>query len=217
MILCSFSQMSPIQFAIDDPERKISNHFEYFEIIRLQKIPISFEYKKVQELISNEVKNGDLEKIVYLLKIQVFLQQASMNGEKAKAPEGKRKDQFLRDVVLMIQFHDSLKKLLKINTQLTDRQISSIGNLRSFVSTQLQAKEQFDQSLLLQWLKEDFKFTMDKCKQLARQAASDKCALCDQEVVLGNLNCIQMHKFNRCCYTNLQVRLIPYSLFKSFT
>lgn len=205
MVLSTFSQISPLQMVLNDPERKISNHLEYFESIRYKKNSVSVEYQWVQDKINSEAETGSLEQIVYLLKVQLFLLEASTKLDSKPTETSVEKTRFLRDIILSIRFHESLSKLVEVLPKLTTFQLSVLSSLRMFLSNLSSTKDHYGQSLLMQRLKGAFKSTLDATKQHARKVQPEICEMCDQEILFGKSHCIQMHYFKRCCYTNLQV------------
>lgn len=198
MIFATLSQMSPFQITVDDPQRRISSHFEYFAMLRFRNISTSVEEMRLQELIAKE-KNSNLEVIAYLLKIQMFL----LSTKKLGGKELKKMD-LLRNIVMALRFYESMNKLLRNRSSLTDQQRRVLYNCHTFVSNVLQSVDPFYQSLLLR-LKDRMKSALDKSQILNKDAPSEQCLLCDEQIIPGGLTCVQLHEVNRCCYTNLQV------------
>lgn len=183
-------------------------------MLRTKKASTTHEFSKLQERIE---KSGDnLEEIEYWLKVQWFLLQVSVKIKKAKDNEMEAKTSFVKHLIMAIRYHKSLEALVDIKVDLSKEQLTAVSNLRTFLTTTLQSSNNYDHSSLVKRMQLLFNDTIEKSKLIRSDVKPEMCGLCDGPMVPGQLKCVQLHKFNRCCYTYLQVKGFIIYLFKFF-
>lgn len=174
-------------------------------MIRSTKTDTSTECAKLMGKINNEA--ADVDETLYFLKIQYHLLDISTRAKNNTGIEMKSKVRLLRDIIKAINFHKSLGMLLKVDTKHTEEQFLSIQNIRTFLSSLQLPQGQTEYLELLKRLKQRFHGTIQKSKIISVKEIPENCNLCDHQIGPG-LNCVQLHAFKRCVYTNLQVRKI---------
>lgn len=204
ILFATLTQFSPFQIVLDDPERRIANHLDYFEMVRARKSTTSHELTKLQDRIN---KSEDMDETVYLLKIQWCLLHVAMRTKKKTDGELVAKVAFVRDIIIAVRLHGSLEALMALDSRLDTRQLTVILSIRIFLRALLESPNHFDHSLLVQRLEKRFTGTINQSKLFETETKPDKCVLCDDPMVAGKLHCTQMHHIKRCGYTNLQVNI----------
>lgn len=196
-IFARLSLLDPLEMVLQDPEKKISNHLIYFDMIRSTKSSTAKEYAKVTEKLNSSVNS---EKIVYFLKILLFFAQINANPMDR---ESGRRVKRIQTTILGIEFHKTLQALLDFKYKHDEDQLRVIENIQIFLATQFEP----DNSWRLDKFKTLFNETSEKAKVIAKVVSKEQCILCEHEIPDGKQSCVQFHEVQRCCYTNCQVKL----------
>lgn len=207
LILSTFSKYNAFNEVLDDPEMRISNHLEYFEMMRFHNKSIASEFNRLMERIGQE-PNENMERVRYYLKVQLFLQHGGLNDRSVpeKAANVGKKENFIRDMIQAIVFHRNLAVIVEKKSDRSEDQLMANRSLRTALTGFLRSDDRHGYLPFVERLKGYFAEAIEKSKSIGKDLKSDNCYLCDQEIVNGRLTCVQCHQVNRCCFTNLQVR-----------